>query len=119
MDGCMDSRDIQTYTYIQRYRWGRVMVSVYTCVSSLCSLNEPKRTDIPVAMSTPRAQILASQHHSPVKGARVVTNSRARAGKILDEPGTTCSAKHEEVRRTERGLSEQRNTSLTPTSGSP
>lgn len=67
-------------------------------------------------MSVSRAQILASTHHSSAKGARVVLDSRARAERILDEPGTTCSAKHEEVHHTERGLVR---TARTPASHQP
>ena len=53
----------------------------------------PGSNDTPVAMSTPRVQVLVSKYHFSVKGTKVLwrmTVSRAGAGKI-HEPGASSS----------------------------
>ena len=49
----------------------------------------PRSSYIPLAISTPKAQVLISKHSFPLKGIqllRKMANSKTGAGKVQDEP---------------------------------
>lgn len=59
-----------------------------------CFRQRPKNSITPVTVSTLKAKILVSNYYFPLKGSTdVKTNSRAKIGKVYNEPRSCCSRK--------------------------
>lgn len=70
------------YTY--KYKYMCMHELKYVHIFPNCPLRGPRSNDIPVAMSTPRTQILISKHWFSIKGTKVpwkVVKSKIRTGK--------------------------------------
>lgn len=94
---------------IQKCSWVCIPGLAYTqvCPNSTCW--EDLKAMTPSSNDKPSLQILVSKQHSPIKGTRVtwreVFGSRTRAGKVLEEPRTSCGArKLRKCSKTERGM---------------
>lgn len=65
-----------------------------------CLLPGITNSNIPITMSTPSALILVFKYHSPKRklwALGEVVDSRAKAGKTQDKPGTSYGAECKEV----------------------